>query len=241
MPLVFIPAGTFLRGAPAEDLDSEANERPQAEVVLDAFWIDQTEVTNRMYSLCVLEGGCQPPQSPSTLTRAVYYEDLAFAEYPVVNVNWEQAHSYCRWTGRRLPSEAEWEKAARGRGGARFPWGDGDPNCDLLNFGNPGPGRGACSSDTTTVGSFPLGASPYGALDMAGNVFEWVADWYQPNAYRASSLQNPNGPESGETRVLRGGALNDAAGAVRASNRHHTHPENISYFIGFRCAISAEP
>ncbi len=241
MQLVFIPAGPFLRGSPVSDPESEANERPEGEVYLEAYWIDQTEVTNRMYSLCVLEGGCEPPQSESTLTRNAYYDNLDYAEYPVVNVSWAQAENYCRWAGRRLPSEAEWEKAARGPQGARYPWGDADPNCDLLNFGNPGPGQGACSSDTTRVGSFPAGASTYGALDMAGNVFEWVADWYRPDAYRLSQDSNPTGPESGETRVLRGGALNDATGAVRAANRHQTHPENISYFIGFRCAVSATP
>ena len=241
MALVYIPPGPFQMGAPADDPLADPAEQPMREVYLDAYWIDQTEVTNGMYALCVLEGACQEPAADVSLTRQDYYNNFAFSEYPVVNVSWEQAQTYCQWAGRRLPTEAEWEKAARGTDGRLYPWGNTPPNCNLLNFGNPGPGQGACSEDTTEVGRHPAGASPYGALDMAGNVWEWVADWYSADAYQTGRGQNPTGPTSGTTKVLRGGAFSDGPNFVRAANRHQTRPDTFSYFVGFRCALSASP
>jgi formylglycine-generating enzyme required for sulfatase activity len=239
MALVFVPAGAFLLGSNAADPEGRSSEQPQLEVSLPAFWIDQTEVTNGMFSQCVGEGGCSGEVLDNTITRNNYYSDLSFGEFPVVNVNWKQATDYCVWAGRHLPTEAEWEKAARGPEGALYPWGDSDPGCDELNFANPGPGQGQCAEDTLRVGSFPDGASPYGALDMAGNVWEWVSDWYAPDVYTTLDPQAPAGPAFGETRVIRGGGYADGDRDVRAANRHHTDPTIISYFIGFRCALDA--
>ncbi len=238
MALVYIAAGPFLMGAPETDPQAEAAERPQREIYLDAFWIDQTEVTNGMYAICEFEGGCTPIIADATLTREAYYTDLSFGEYPMVNVTWIQAGQYCAWAGRRLPTEAEWEKAARGDQEGPYPWGTDEPNCERLSFANPGPGRTACSQDTNRVGSFPAGSSPYGALDMAGNVWEWVADWYDGDYYAQMASENPMGPESGETKVLRGGSFNDPAKTVRLTHRNNTLPQNSSYFVGFRCALS---
>jgi formylglycine-generating enzyme required for sulfatase activity len=241
MTLVFVPAGQFTMGSDPSETDSDPTETPLRTISLSAFWIDQTEVTNGMYAVCVLEGECTAPYLGISLTRPDYYTNLAFAEHPVVNVTWIQAAEYCAWAGRRLPTEAEWEKAARGPDGRTYPWGETSPACDLLMFGDPGPGRQTCGEDTAPVGSFPDGASPYGALDMAGNVWEWTADWYAPDAYTFLPDLDPSGPESGTGRVLRGGAFNDGPGSIRAANRHQTAPENPSYFVGFRCAISAAP
>ena len=241
MTLVFVPEGLFVMGSTPDSPGADETEKPHRTVHLDAFWIDRTEVTNGMYALCVLEGGCSPPSLTYTLTRQAYYDDLSFAEYPVVNVTWSQATDYCNWAGRRLPTEAEWEKAARGTDGRLYPWGNDAPTCDLLRFGNPGPGLTSCEEDTARVGSFAQGASPYGVMDLSGNVWEWTADWYAPDTYQSDSFENPLGPPSGETKVLRGGAFNDGPATVRATNRHHTAPNNPSYFIGFRCALSAAP
>lgn len=239
MRLVFVPEGLFIMGARDNDPNADDTEFPLRTVFLNAYWIDQTEVTNGMYALCVLEGGCTPPALNYTLTRTEYYQDLSFAEYPVVHVTWEQAAAYCGWAGRRLPTEAEWEKAARGTDGRTYPWGDDAPTCERLRFGDPGPGQPSCEEDTARTGSFELGISPFGVLDMAGNVWEWTADWYAADAYRQDTDDNPMGPELGDTKVLRGGAFNDSAVTVRSANRHHTAPNNPSYTIGFRCAISA--
>jgi formylglycine-generating enzyme required for sulfatase activity len=241
MALVFVPAGPFEMGVSPADSAAGPDEFPRRTVYLDAYWMDQTEVTNGMYTLCVQEGGCEPLAIGVSLTRNDYFDNLSYGEYPVVNVNWEQAAAYCTWAGRRLPTEAEWEKAARGDDNRIYPWGDQEPSCQRLAFGNPGPGRGVCVEDTVRVGSFPDGASFYGALDMGGNVWEWVADWYSPDAYSDPDTSNPVGPATGEARVMRGGAITDSPAAVRASKRSSTHPENASYFIGFRCALPVLP
>ena len=149
------------------------NEQPVHKVVLDAFWIDQTEVTNKMYALCVQTSVCTPPSSTNSSTRPSYYENPEFEDYPVIYVDWYKAKTYCEWAGRRLPTEAEWEKAARGTDGRNYPWGKDAPNKMLLNYnGNVG--------DTTEIGKYPAGASIYGALDMAGNAWEWVSSLYKP-------------------------------------------------------------
>lgn len=227
---VLIPAGPFQMGCGPADGQCAAHENPLHEVRLDAYFIDRHEVTNARYQACVEAGVCTPPYATASATREVYYGNPEFADYPVVNVDWPQADAFCAWEGKRLPSEAEWEKAARGSEDARtYPWGDGAPDKTLLNFdSNVG--------DTTAVGSYPDGRSPYGVMDMSGNVWEWVSDWYQADAYALASSVNPTGPASGEFRVLRGGSwLNDAP-FERATVRVNAAPETWYIVDGFRCA-----
>jgi serine/threonine-protein kinase len=175
----------------------ESNERPVHSVYLDAFWIDQTEVTNAMYVKCVQDTACEVPSSTKSSTRDSYYGNPEFDNYPVINVSWDDAKTYCAWAGRRLPTEAEWEKAARGTDEHKYPWGNNQPNSNLLNNN---------MNDTTEVGKYPNGASPYDALDMAGNVWEWVEDWQRDTYYANSPTSNPLGPDSGVYRGLRGGS-----------------------------------
>ncbi|HRQ25217.1 MAG TPA: SUMF1/EgtB/PvdO family nonheme iron enzyme, partial [Anaerolineales bacterium] len=189
MVMVFVPAGEFTMGSDAGDDD----EKPVHQVYLDAFWMDQTEVTNAMYAKCVADDGCAPPSSSKSYTRDSYYDNSEFDDYPVIYVNWNQANAYCTWAGRSLPTEAQWEKAARGTDARAYPWGNTTPNSALLNYN-------ANIGDTSKVRSYESGASPYGAYDMAGNVWEWVADWYDENYYAYSPNRNPQGPSSGEYR-----------------------------------------
>lgn len=241
MPLVYIPEGRFLMGTSTDDLQFEEDETPQHEIYLDAFWIDQLEVTNRMFTECVDNGSCEPPSELGSQARTSYYDNLSFAEYPVVNINWEQAQTYCSWVGRRLPTEAEWEKAARGAEGQIYPWGNQEPTCKLLNFWESETGSVNCARDTTLVGKYPDGASPYGVLDMAGNVWEWVADWYSVDSYKVGPDRNPQGVNTGDAKVIRGGSFSESGDTVRSANRNQSDPLADSYLIGFRCAFSAGP
>lgn len=233
--IVEVPAGDFLMGSTNANVSGDRDEKPQHKVYLDAFLMDRTEVTNAMYAKCVAAGACKAPSNISSSTRSKYYDDTQYANYPVIYVSWDAAQAYCKWAGGRLPTEAEWEKAARGPStgsgdGRTFPWGNERPDAQRSNFdGNVG--------DTTPVGAYPAGASPYGALDMAGNVWEWVADWYQ--YYASASARNPQGPSSGQYRVLRGGSWDDDWGFVRAANREWwSGPNDGVFYIGFRCARS---
>jgi len=229
MVMVYVPAGNFSMGSNngAED------EQPVHTITLDAYWIDRTEVTNGMYALCVQAGDCQPPPYSDSYTRSSYYGNSHYADYPVIYVDWNNAGAYCGWAGRRLPTEAEWEKAARGTDGRTYPWGYGSPNSSRLNY-NENVG------DTTAVGKYPSGASPYGALDMAGNVWEWVADWYDAGYYEGSPASNPQGLPLGSNRVLRGGSLNNDEDGVRSAFRQWINPSvNVNSF-GFRC-VRASP
>lgn len=229
MAQVFVPAGEFLMGAAETDRNATAFERPQHSVYVDAFWIDQTEVTNAMYAACVEAGGCLVPISFGSETHLEYFGNPTFDHYPVLYVSWANARAYCQWADRRLPTEAEWEKAARGPDGQMFPWGDAVPNPSRTNF-NENVG------DTSAVGGFPTNVSYYGALDMAGNVREWVSDWYSGLYYATSPAANPQGPTSGTARVLRGGAWDSELSEIRAAARFSFGPTNRQNFIGFRCA-----
>jgi len=241
MVQMYVPAGNFIMGWNGGKLD----EQPERKVYLDAFWIDQTEVTVGQYRMCVAAGVCGHPQQGvhhmrnSSEMRRSYYDNEEYFDFPVIFVNWSQAQTYCEWTGRRLPTEAEWEKAARGTDGRLYPWGNEEPNPSLLNYdGNIG--------DTTQVGSYPAGASPYGALDMAGNVWEWVQDWYDKDYYKESPRRNPTGPETGLFFIERGGSYKKSERPVRTTYRHWYIPPLVGNHVvshsydGFRCAESAE-
>jgi formylglycine-generating enzyme required for sulfatase activity len=241
MVLVFIPAGEFKMGSTKVD-DPQAldEELPQHIVYLDAYWIDQTEVTNAQYAMCVASGYCTKPNDIISLSRSSYYDNQQYANYPVIFVSWSQAVDYCTWAGRRLPTEAMWEKAARGPDGFIYPWGnifDGtklnycDINC-INGWKDERYDDGYL--DTSPVGDYQAGVSIYGAYDMAGNVYEWVADWFEP--YRRIEQVNPTGPLSGSEHVIRGGSWGDDAVHIRSAIRSHSNVPDSSNFIGFRCA-----
>ena len=227
MVMVFVPGGTFQMGSAEGDPTANDDEFPQHAVTLDGFWMDQTEVMNAQYELCVEDDVCWPSGHAGV-------EDYRGSDYPVVTVNWHNAAEFCAWAGARLPTEAEWEYAARGPEGHIYPWGDEAPTGELCNFdsneGGPIP-----------PGSYPAGASWCGALDMAGNVYEWVADWYAEDYYESSPSQNPTGPEVGEFVVLRGGSWGTDQAKVRASDRsYRIPPDHIYDGVGFRCVSSQE-
>ncbi len=233
MLMVFVPEGGFMMGYDGEF----SEENPMHGVSLDSYWIDQTEVTNGMYAVCVEAGACLPPSSISSSTRTVYYGDERYKDYPVIYVDWAMSQSYCTWAGGRLPTEAEWEKVARGVDRRTYPWGNAAPNCSLANYWSSG---GGCVGDTSQVGSYLLGASPYGVLDLSGNVWEWVADWYGPSYYRTSPLENPAGPLSGVVNSTRGGSWMDTDTHIRTTRRLGGYSAK-TYFLGFRCASNLYP
>jgi len=224
--MVLVPAGTFNMGS----ADGGPEEAPVHSVTLDAFLLDQYEVTNARYEKCVDAGACTPPASTGSFARATYYGNSAFLDFPVIQVTWNQAAAFCNWEeSKRLPTEAEWEYAARGPDGRRFPWGsDFDPS--LLPVNEP---------DTVVVGNYAGGVSPFEVYDLAGNVLEWVADWYDANYYAQSPTENPTGPEVGNRRVLRGGSFGNPDGRFYLSARRYRQPPSFhDTDVGFRCAAN---
>jgi len=251
--MLTIPAGEFQMGCddsnPNEDCDS--GEQPLHTVYLDVYAIDKYEVTNAQYAEFLNVMGNQEEEGDTWLhaedwrvrihqNGGVWQVDAGYEDDPVIEVTWYGARAYCEWQGKRLPTEAEWEKAARGSSDTRmYPWGNESPDCSRLNYsyysGNP---CRYCVGDTTPVGSYPSGASPYGALDMAGNVLEWVNDWYDGHYYDVSPYSNPPGPAIGGYKVLRGGGWINPSYYVRVAHRHPSIPGSTwgCLPIGFRCA-----
>jgi formylglycine-generating enzyme required for sulfatase activity len=229
---VHVAAARFLMGS-AKD-EGSADEHPRHAVRVSGFYLDRTEITNARYQACVRTGSCKAPALPGSHLRQNYYENPEFADYPVVFVDHERAQDFCRFAGGRLPTEAEWELAARGpEPSARtYPWGDDAPDCMKANLGGPG----SCIGDTDRVGRRPAGAAPSGALDMAGNVWEWTSDFYDAHYYEKSPLADPKGPASGTLRVMRGGCWLSGADSLRVSCRKAELPATWAYNVGFRCA-----
>ena len=247
--MVYVPEGKFTMGSN----DGDPDEQPVHTVYLDAYWMDRTEVTNTMFALFAKSTGYltdaerggsswvfdganwnripgadwQHPQGPSSSLSGI-------EDHPAVNVSWNDAVAYCEWAKVRLPSEAEWEKAARGMDGRIYPWGNFSPDCSLANYRD-------CAGDTEAVSHHPSGSSPYGVLDMAGNVWEWVNDWYSGTYYSQSPQSNPQGPSSGDSnsRALGGGSWFNSGSDIRSSFRGRGAPDYTGDYIGFRCAYSA--
>ena len=220
MEMVYVPAGEFVMGS---ESGGNNHEEPIHTVYLDEYWIDKYDVTNAQFLICVQAGECDEPGGN-------YFGNNAFEDHPVVFVSWFDAEDYCEWAGRRLPTEAEWEKAARGNNGRTYPWGEGI-SCQKANYNN-------CTMGTTAVGTYLDGASPYGALDMTGNVWKWVADWYDEDYYSSSPSNNPQGPSSGTYRVLRPGSWDTTDWGIRSTFRLGFLPEVVVNYIGFRCVVS---
>jgi len=230
---VQVPGGQFTIGS--EVGLGHQDEWPPHPVALEGFELDRTEVTNADYRACVEAGICSEPQSSGSATREDYFTDSSFDAYPVIHVSHGQARRFCAYQGGRLPTEAEWEAAARGQGEPRtYPWGDQEPDCTLANFGGPG----GCSGDTDEVGRRPDGASPHGALDMAGNVWEWTSDWYDPMYYGGSPTEAPRGPAAGSHRVIRGGCWESGVDSLRVTCRNAALPRSAQRNIGFRCVYN---
>jgi formylglycine-generating enzyme required for sulfatase activity len=230
MVLLYVPEGAFPMGSES----GYSDEKPVHTVDLPAYWVDQSEVTNGMYALCVQAGICAQPRRKSSNLIDYYFGFEDYVDYPVIFISWQDASNYCSWAGRHLPTEAEWEKAARGTDGRDYPWGSALPDERLANFDHN-------IDDVTRVGSYPDGKSPYGALDMAGNVFEWTSDWYAGDYYASSPAFDPPGADTGKHRVVRGGSWTGNTSGVRSAHRF-IHDPNLPVFdLGFRCVVDAQP
>jgi formylglycine-generating enzyme required for sulfatase activity len=245
--MLYVPGGIFRIG----DDDGENNVKPSQLIRLDPYFIDETEVTNGQYAQCVDAGDCAPPRNNTVpLDRdIIYYGASAYDDYPVIQVSWYDAQTFCEWRGARLPSEAEWEKAA-GYDAVqslklRYPWGDGfiGTNLNYCDSGCPLDKKDTAvndgHADTAPVGSYMDGRSPLGLYDMAGNVMEWVGDWYDPKYYAEITDTNPRGPLAGEFKALRGGSWLSAEDEVTVTVRGSFDPTVARDNLGFRCAVSS--
>ena len=219
--MIQIPAGNFAMGADNNDTNADSDEKPQHTVYLDSYKISKYEITQGQYKIFMDATGQPAPTGD--------WDPVNKANYPVTYVSWNDAVKFCEWVGGRLPTEAEWEKAARGTDGRKYPWGNTSPTCTKANYCS-------CGKKTKPVGSATNGASPYGVMDMAGNVWEWCSDWYS-NYYSISPVKNPQGADSGTGRVGRGGSWNYYDYGIRSSNRIYGNPSGRDYDLGFRIVM----
>jgi formylglycine-generating enzyme required for sulfatase activity len=226
-PTLLIPTGAFMMGCnPALVSPCDSDEMPYHAVSLSTYEIDRIETTQYAYARCVEAGACTPPADSR------HWDPIDLGDAPVVGVTWAQADAFCRWMGKRLPTEAEWERAARGDDGRLWPWGNETPTCTRANFG-------ACGEVLREAGALLDGSAPRGALDMAGNALEWVADWYDADAYAARAdgrTADPAGPAEGVARVLRGGHWKSDERSLRTSYRGAFAPDVALETSGVRCA-----
>lgn len=232
----YVPGGQFLMGSQKDDSLAKEDEFPQHVVRLPGYWIYTNEVNNDLYAQCVAAGKCSEPAKSDTGPKS-HYGNPEYKDFPVVGVTWNQADTFCKTYDAHLPTEAEWEKAARGFFAFEFPWGNQEATCDLSNLSG-------CKKDVTKVGSYDTGKSPFELRDMAGNVREWTSDWYKADAYQTAQLFMPVGPEIGQLKVVRGGSYLDSVRDVRTAARFAYDPEREFEDVGFRCvpnehAISA--
>lgn len=261
-----VPAGEFLMGSPS-DMGGLPDEQPQRKVYLGSFYIDRYETTNEAYAAFVRSTGHSFPENsnPHATVWTAAGPIPGIERHPVINVSWLDAAAYCNWAGKRLPTEAEWEKAARGTDSRRYPWGN-DWDIRLANSASFWAGRTIEFSSgadwdafwvkgegadlartkgiqgeilTLPVGSFPSAVSPYGLYDMAGNVAEWVEDWYDPNYYKSAPLADPAGPTRGAIKSMRGGSWLKPAISLRTSDRDWGTIDSRPSGTGFRCAKDA--
>ncbi|HRQ24480.1 MAG TPA: formylglycine-generating enzyme family protein [Anaerolineales bacterium] len=248
--IIYIPAATFdmgLSNAQSNILASKWNTKPilleqsqpQHSVSLGAFWIYRTEVSNDMYRQCVKAGRCIAPLQGNSATRSSYYDNENFSNYPVVYVSWQMSQMYCEWAGGSLPTEAQWEYAARGPDGYLYPWGNSSWSSALANVENSNIG------DTSPVDAYSAGASSFGVLNMSGNVFEWVFDWYRKDYYKTNTnWSNPMGPENGDIyqgeqlKSIRGGSFYNPIGNSSVGIHDWERGNSSWYNVGFRCAVA---
>lgn len=231
-PMVWVADGAFTMGSQ----DGASKGKPVHQVYLNAFYMDMYEVTTARYAKFLEAAG---PDQPKLVP--MFWEQVALrqdGDRPVIGVTWSAAESYCRWAGKRLPSEAEWEKAARGTDGRTYPWGNEEPAFKRANFDKPFPGS-IYRDGLKPVGSYEAGKSPYGIYDMAGNASEWVSDWYDEKYYVVGPESNPTGPPNGRQKVLRGGSMVDPTILLSAASRESYFPADTGPFVGIRCAQDA--
>jgi len=232
MMMVYVPAGTFNMGRDANYTGATGNVVPIHSVTLSGYWIDMYPVTNSHYAQCVAAGICSKPSEMGSFKRETYYGDDQYKFYPVVFISWKDADIYCRWAGVKLPTEAQWEFAARGPKNNLYPWGNYQPLETQTNYGQN-------IGDTSQVNAYPDGRSWVGAFDMAGNVWEYTGDWY--DSYPSDPAQDPTGPRTGTRRVARGGSFNDSYYAIMSTSRNRIDQDfDNRPLFGFRCVVEAQ-